>query len=134
MLSWLRHRIVSGYHAGMTLPKLLLWLAAGGVVAWFVWPHLDTKGLQRRRGWAAQRKMLEISEAIENYRQDKGVFPGNLSVLTTGDTPYLNGIIPLDPWGKPYVYRRSGGRESTSYVLMSYGEDGREGTSDDIVN
>lgn len=36
---------------------------------------------------------------------------------------------PKDPWGKPYVYSKTG---EGSYDLFSAGPDGRDGTADDI--
>lgn len=34
-----------------------------------------------------------------------------------------------DPWGKPYVYRKTGPR---SFEIFSAGPDGQEGTADDV--
>ncbi len=41
--------------------------------------------------------------------------------------------IPLDPWGKPYQYRRPGKKNPRGYDLFSLGEDGVE-SEDDIGN
>jgi len=35
--------------------------------------------------------------------------------------------MPLDPWGKPYVYRSPGEGGSDSYDLLTLGRDGRPG-------
>jgi len=42
--------------------------------------------------------------------------------------------VPLDPWGKAYVYRSPGQHNSEDYDLLSTGPDGIEGTADDISN
>lgn len=39
-----------------------------------------------------------------------------------------------DPWGHAFVYYCPGSHNRDSYDLLSLGEDGREGTSDDITN
>lgn len=41
--------------------------------------------------------------------------------------------VPLDPWGKPYMYRKPGKKNPRSYDLYSLGEDGVE-SEDDIGN
>ena len=39
--------------------------------------------------------------------------------------PYLDKEVPVDPWGKAYVYRLPG--EGKEYDIISYGEDGLPG-------
>ena len=39
--------------------------------------------------------------------------------------PYLRKDVPLDPWGKPYVYKIPG--EKGEFDLVSYGKDGQPG-------
>ncbi len=39
--------------------------------------------------------------------------------------------IPLDPWGKPYQYRRPGTHNPDEYDLFSMGKDGQSDTADD---
>jgi general secretion pathway protein G len=34
--------------------------------------------------------------------------------------------VPLDPWGKPYIYRYPGA-QGDDYDLLSYGKDGQPG-------
>jgi len=41
--------------------------------------------------------------------------------------------VPLDPWGKPYVYRLLGVLTVWYFDLFSCGQDGKPGTDDDIV-
>ena len=45
--------------------------------------------------------------------------------------PYLQGEVPLDPWGTAYQYRAPG-PNGKDYELMSYGKDRTAGgTGDD---
>ena len=49
--------------------------------------------------------------------------------------PYLPKEIPVDPWGKAYLYKSPG--ENGDYDLISYGLDGApggEGENEDVVN
>ncbi len=40
--------------------------------------------------------------------------------------PYLDGGVPLDPWGHPYVLKVPG-PNNQPFAIMSYGADGKEG-------
>jgi len=35
--------------------------------------------------------------------------------------------IPLDPWGRPYIYRAPGDKNPNGYDLFTYGRDGKPG-------
>ena len=48
----------------------------------------------------------------------------------TWDGPYLK-KIPKDPWGNDYIYKSE---ENNFFVIVSSGQDGMEGTEDDISN
>ncbi|MHC4164914.1 MAG: type II secretion system protein GspG [Planctomycetota bacterium] len=49
--------------------------------------------------------------------------------LREGDDEDFLDSVPDDPWGHPYVLKREG----TKIRVYSWGEDGQEGTDDDIV-
>lgn len=40
--------------------------------------------------------------------------------------------VPKDPWGNDYIYKMPGSKDSTTYELISKGDDGVLGTDDDI--
>jgi general secretion pathway protein G len=74
--------------------------------------------------------------ALEKYRVDTGGYPSagegleslrrNVGKLHTWRGPYLAGDVPLDPWGRPYIYSFPvRGRESPE--VLSYGADGKPG-------
>jgi len=48
--------------------------------------------------------------------------------------PYIEGKVPSDPWGNPYLYRCPGLHNHEEFDLFSYGPDGKPGTADDIDN
>lgn len=81
-----------------------------------------------------------ISTALQLYELDNGAYPTTaegLDALITRPAsaqrwngPYLNTRL-IDPWGRPYRYE-SPGRHGGKYDLFSLGQDGVEGTADDI--
>ena len=90
--------------------------------------------------------MSLFETALDTYRLDMGKYPTTevgLAALrqkpddtdTNWDGPYLPKEIPLDPWGRAYVYVQPG--EHGDYDILSYGADkqpGGEGEDTDIVN
>jgi general secretion pathway protein G len=89
----------------------------------------------------AARAQLELfGLALDQYRLDNDYYPSSaqrleaLRARPAGDPParnwrgpYLRKPVPLDPWGRPYVYTSPGEENPTGYDLLSYGRDGRTG-------
>jgi len=50
------------------------------------------------------------------------------------DGPYLDRVVPADPWDNPFQYSYPGSRNPDKYDLWSFGPDGQDGTDDDIGN
>ncbi|MEC9373144.1 MAG: type II secretion system protein GspG, partial [Planctomycetota bacterium] len=73
----------------------------------------------------ANLEMAEINQAIVEFRDNNGVLPADLSTL-----PNLEQEDLIDAWGNPYRYERT---DSGQFTLSSDGEDGVQGTADDIV-
>src|SRR5262245_29404456 len=61
-----------------------------------------------------------LGHALERYRAREGRYPPNLEALTPRD---LEQGVPVDPWGRAYLYRLP----SRAYVLQTLGRDGAEG-------
>ena len=81
----------------------------------------------------ARTQVWIFSMGINHYYENHGRLPSTLHVLAeedllTGET-YMESI-PEDPWGNPYQYAAL---SDTEYRILSRGEDGREGTADDVV-
>lgn len=55
---------------------------------------------------------------IETYKFEHGSYPETLDVISNR----------LDPWGNPYIYNQN----KYTFIILSTGADGQEGTSDDI--
>ncbi|MDE3271227.1 type II secretion system major pseudopilin GspG [Pseudoalteromonas sp. G4] len=125
---------------GFSLMELLIVLIILGLLGSLVAPKLFSKvSSSKKKTAVAQMQMFET--AIDTYRLDVGTVPTKLEELRTGDAPgwdgpYLPKAIPMDPWGKPYVYTVPG-QNGNPYGLMTYGLDGQpggEGESEDVVH
>jgi general secretion pathway protein G len=124
---------------GFTLIELLVTIAIIATLAAIVAPSLfGNIGDARRNSAKSQVQILSL--ALDAYRLDNESFPtteqGIESLRTvpiTGDPPpnwkgpYLRQLVPLDPWGRAYVYVSPGIANPSSYDLYSLGKDGRPG-------
>ena len=129
---------------GFTLLELLVVMVIIGLLAGYVGPkYFGQIGKSEIKVARAQLDALE--KALDQYRLDTGHYPAPESGLAAliqkppneakWDGPYLKKIVPMDPWGRPYIYKLPG--EHGEYDLVSYGKDGQPGGSgeaSDIVN
>ena len=130
--------------SGFTLLELLVVVVIIGLLAGFVAPrYFGQVGKSEVNVAKAQLDALE--KALDQYRLDTGRYPSaelGLKALverppseSKWNGPYLRKAIPLDPWGKPYLYRIPG--EKSEFDLLSFGKDGQPGGSGenaDITN
>ena len=87
------------------------------------------------RGQGGARADDSLEKALDQYRLDTGHYPtqehgiGALIKKPANeprwDGPYLKKDLPLDPWGKAYLYKIPG--EKGDFDLVSYGKDGVPG-------
>ena len=129
---------------GFTLVELLVVIAIIGALSVIVAPSVY-RHVSDARVTSAKTQIDILSLALEMYRQDVGAFPSTdegLSALRTPPDgvgaawrgPYLSKPVPLDPWGRPYVYRYPGTISKSSFELLSLGRDGLEGGEDEDVD
>jgi hypothetical protein len=81
---------------------------------------------------AASDDLSTIAKALAEYRRDRGYFvvADKEAVLIDHLSPrYLNRVIRVDPWYRPYQYEGQQDR----YSLRSLGPDGKANTPDDVV-
>jgi len=128
---------------GFTLIELLLVLVILTALAAVVVPKF-TRRSEQARITAANTDIANLGLALDAFEIDIGRFPTTAEGLTALLEPPLNSVgwngpyikkgIPVDPWGKAYVYQYPGQYNTYGYDLYSYGPNGQEGGDDDIVN
>jgi general secretion pathway protein G len=129
---------------GFTLIELLVVMVIIGLLTGIVGPKLF-KQMGKSEVKTAHAQIDALEKAIDTYRIDTGHYPTTeqgLSALMVQPAneskwagPYLKKSVPLDPWGKPYIYKQPG--EHGDYDIFSYGKDGQLGGTDesaDITN
>jgi general secretion pathway protein G len=135
----------AGGEAGFTLVEMLVVITIIGLIMSLVGPRV-LNYLSESKVKAAKIQMQSFSSALDLFNLDTGRYPATGEGLTaliqsTGTIPAWNGpylkggVLPNDPWGKPYVYRSPG--EHGAYDIVSYGSDGQEGgigTAADIAS
>ena len=123
---------------GFTLVELLVVMVIIGLLAALVVPRF-VRQEEKAKLKATQAQIELLGTALDTFRLDVGRYPTTeegLEVLRRQpggvqkwDGPYLKKEVPLDPWGKAYIYRSPG--EHGPYDLLSYGADGVSGGEGD---
>jgi len=129
---------------GFTLLELLVVLVILGLLAGYVAPKYFAQ-VGKSEAKVARSQLQAIEKALDMYRLDTGRLPTSeegLAALvmrpareTKWGGPYLKKAAPLDPWGKPYIFKSPG--EHDEYDLYSLGKDGRpggDGENADVAN
>jgi general secretion pathway protein G len=130
---------------GFTLIEILVVIAIIALIVSLVGPRV-LNYLGESKVKAAKIQIQSFGSALDLFNLDAGRYPTTAEGLTAlvqspgtipaWNGPYLKGgVVPNDPWGKPYLYRSPG--EHGSYDIVSYGSDGQEGgtgTAADIVS
>ena len=124
--------------AGFTLLELLVVMVIIGLLAGYVGPKYFAQ-IGKSETKTAMSQIDALGKALDQYRLDVGHYPRSeegLAVLNSKPVnetkwagPYLQKNVPLDPWGKPYIYKQPG--EHGEYDLLSYGKDGQAGGTGD---
>ncbi len=117
-----------------TLLELLVVMVIMGLLAAFVAPRYFAQ-VGKSQVKAAKAQIDAFDKALDQYRIDMGRYPtteeglnGLMSAPPSDPAwggPYLKKAVPLDPWGRPYVYAQPG--THTEVDIISYGKDGQPG-------
>lgn len=121
---------------GFTLLELLVVVAIIGLLVGYVGPRYFGQ-IGKSEVNAAKAQIDALEKALDQYRLDTGRYPGSepgLNALVNKPDnepkwsgPYLRKAVPLDPWGRPYLYKAPG--ERGDYDIVSLGKDGQPGGS-----
>ena len=128
---------------GFSLIELLIVMVIMGLLAALVGPRMFGKVGKSKQN-AARSQMALFETALDTYRLDVGKYPATEQGLQTlrkkpggeekWDGPYLPKAVPKDPWGHPYVYKRTDNGEVEMISLGADGTEGGEGEDKDISN
>jgi general secretion pathway protein G len=121
--------------AGITLIEMLVVVTIIALFAALVAPRM-LKKTDTARATAARAQINSFMTALGTYKLDTGLFPTTemgLQALRAKPQgvnqwqgPYLPQDIPVDPWGRPYLYKYPGEHGDEPDVI-SYGADGQPG-------
>lgn len=123
---------------GFTLLELLVVMVILGLLAGYVAPKYFAQ-VGKSETKVAQTQISSLEKSFDIYRLDTGHFPPTeqgLDALVTPPQnepkwsgPYLKKAVPLDPWGRRYLYKYPG--EHGDYDIYTYGKDGQPGGQGD---
>lgn len=126
---------------GFTLLELLVVVTIIGLLAAYVGPKYFSQLGKSEQG-VAKAQVEAFARALDTYRLDVGHYPTTeegLNALLTKPAnaakwngPYLQKAVPLDPWGRAYVYRAPGA--NGDFDISSYGKDGQPGGTGDAAD
>jgi general secretion pathway protein G len=124
---------------GFTLIELLVTIAIIATLAAIIAPSLFSNVGEARTS-AARSQIQIIALALDAYRVDNDEYPTTdqglqslraFPVTGTAPTnwkgPYLRQVLPVDPWGRPYVFTSPGVANPNAYDLYTLGKDGKPG-------
>ena len=122
---------------GFTLVEILVVITIIGLIMALVGPRV-LNYLSESKVKTAKIQIQSFASALDLFYLDAGRYPSSAEGLgalvqpaggvAAWNGPYLKGgNVPLDPWGKAYVYRSPG--EHGAYDVISLGSDGQEGGS-----
>ena len=124
--------------SGFTLIEILVVIVVIAILATLVAPNIF-QHVGAAKDATAKSQIEMLGAALDAYRLDNGRYPSTeqgLGALWEKPTldppvnwkaPYLRKPVPLDPWGRPYVYLFPGEANAQGYDLVSYGADGKAG-------
>lgn len=127
----------SRVQSGFTLIEIMVVVVILGILAALVVPNILGR-TGEARATAAKSDLQSVGNALDLYKLDNYSYPStdqSLQALVSKPSGYPEASnwnpagylkkIPLDPWGKEYLYLSPGAEQD--FDLFSLGADGREG-------
>ncbi len=124
--------------AGVTLIEMLVVVTIIALFVAIVAPKMLSHA-DKARVTAARTQINSFMTALGAYKLDTGTYPTTeqglqaLRVAPSGATqwrgPYMQGDIPMDPWGHAFVYKFPG-EHGDEPDIVCYGQDGQLGGED----
>ena len=122
---------------GFTLIELLVVITVLAILASLVTPMVF-RNIGDAKATTARTQMEVFSLALDSYRLDNDYYPSTaqgLEALRSAPAgepearnwrgPYLKKVVPLDPWGRPYMLQVA--PDGRLVEVVSLGADGQPG-------
>lgn len=118
---------------------------ATGLVAYLFFSFTLMAPRENKGILPAQSGLEGLLSALSRYKAATGSYPTTdqglealirRPVIEPIPERWIMTTVPsnlVDPWGNPFRYRHPGARNPNSFDLWSFGPDGENGTSDDII-
>jgi general secretion pathway protein G len=141
----MRKRTNRSRQAGITLIEMLVVVTIIALFAALVAPRMLSR-TDAARVTAARAQINSFMTALGAYKLDTGTYPTTEMGLNAlrirpqnahrWQGPYLPQEIPMDPWGRPYLYKfpSSQGDEPEIISLGADGQEGGDGYNGDVVS
>jgi general secretion pathway protein G len=122
---------------GMSLLEIMVVITLIGLVTAAIGVAVINQ-LAKGQSDAARNQAYEIAKSLDIYKLQNGSYPSTgqgLAVLASPPKgkPIME-AVPKDPWGNDYIYVNPGQKNPSKFDIRSKGNDGQEGTEDDIGN
>ncbi len=122
---------------GMSLLEIMVVITLIGLVTAAIGVAVINQ-LGKGQADAARNQSYEIAKSMDIYKLQNGSYPSTaqgISALTNPPKgkPIME-QVPKDPWGNDYIYTNPGAKNATKFDIRSKGNDGVEGTDDDVGN
>lgn len=129
---------------GFTLIEVIVVVVIIALLATLVAPNVF-QHVSSARETTARTQLELLGAALDAYRLHVGRYPTAEEGLTAlleqpasapagWRGPYLRRAIPLDPWGRAYLYEAPGSAPNAAYRLVSLGSDGQRGGAGDAAD
>ncbi len=130
--------------AGFTILEILVVITIIGLLIGLVAPAA-LRQLGGARLSVAKQSIERLSTVLDLYNLDMGSYPTTEQGLVAlvkkpsgavnWNGPYIKGdAVPVDPWNRPYIYRRPSERPGHDYDLCSTGANADAAARDMICN
>jgi general secretion pathway protein G len=130
----------------VTKTMRLIFVVSIGILQVTVFVGISNAGIGSTKVVAAIVRIELFGECLGKFKDDMGRYPtseeglealrSKPGMVSNWNGPYINKEIPLDPWGKAYVYIHPAKYGKKSYDLYSFGMNMKDdlGEKDDITN